>query len=100
MAEFLYWQVRNLLALRGFELAGFVALVVSGVGLYYSLKFIFCSRLQHVDPAIVFSETEALGGSREIPVPLPESGGRAFEKAGVIIRSDRLIVFPASPQLH
>ena len=41
MVEFLCWQLRNLLALRGLELVCFLALVASGVGLYYSLKFVF-----------------------------------------------------------
>jgi hypothetical protein len=45
VAEYLSWQLRNALALRDFELVAFAGLVVSGIGLYYSLKFLFRSLL-------------------------------------------------------
>jgi hypothetical protein len=45
VAEYLSWQLRNALALRGVELLAFAGFVISGVGLYYSLKFLFRSLL-------------------------------------------------------
>lgn len=79
MAEYLCWQVRNILALRGVELVAFGALVVSGVGLYYSLKFLVRDwpKRQH-NRAVVFDGNDGWGESCTFLFPLPESSTQQY----------------------